>query len=132
MATPKKPAGLAKIIGESLVFKDANDDEILVPANSEASKMSLMVLAAQLRALLQETIKNYKDRGVSLTPAEIKQLTEAGNTVAKFQGEVYGGSSTTAPKKPTPRGMEKAEDVHVEEIDFSSLGKKGDSEIQDN
>lgn len=133
-----KKGSLARIIGESIKFKDDTGDEILVPSDQNGSKMALMVMAAQVRSLLQETINGYKQRGVALTPTELKQVADAAKAIATFQGEVYGGTPPSPKGKVAPpRGMTPVSDSGADtidaDLDFSSLTKKPEpTRVDDN
>lgn len=93
MAADKKKSKteLARLMPNSeLVTIDGK--EIRVAMDKTENTVHNMVLAAQMRSLLQEQIKKYQEDDIKFTPKEIKELTEAAKNIAQFSGEIYQGS----------------------------------------
>lgn len=119
----KKPTttSLAKLIGNSIVVKDNDESEgIVVPMGPEQNRMANMLLAAQMRQMIRDMMKRYKEKDATLTPKELKDLAESARTLAEFSGTIYTGGSFETPDKTGPEtppdefkadfsGMKKAE-----------------------
>lgn len=83
------------------------------------------VLAAQMRALIQEMIKKYKDGDSTLTPKELNDLASAAKNTAAFSNEVYAGLTEL------PKPAEQASTPSSDEPDFSKLGKPIDIKAEE-
>ena len=106
MAKKPQTTSLSKLIGNSIVVKDSDESEgIVVPMGAEENRMANMLLAAQMRQLIRDAMKKYKEKEALLTPKELKDLAETAKTVAEFSGTVYSGgafevSTKTGPETP--------------------------------
>lgn len=85
-----KPTSLSRLIPKSIQVK-TDDGSIVLAGNAEENKILNYLLAAQIRDLMEHTLKKYKDGEVRFTPREMKELAEAGRILAEFSAEVYKG-----------------------------------------
>jgi hypothetical protein len=69
------------------------------------------VLAAQVRAFLQATIKRYKDGDNLLTPKELRDIAGAFSDLSKASGEIYVGVDLGASQPKRKDRPEKAEEI---------------------
>lgn len=109
-----------KLMPNALVVKTTDGSELVLPADKNENSIANKILAAQIRQALTAAIRKYKDMDVPLTPKELKDLADAGKSVAQFSGEVYK-ENEEIPKSRHPDAME----TKVEEVDFSE--KKPDA-----
>ena len=78
-----------------------------------------MIMACQMRALLQKQVKNYYDEELKMTPKELSDLTAAARNIASFSGEVYGAAD------PINKSTKPSEQKVAEEgVDFTKLTQK--------
>lgn len=110
-----KSSSLARIVKSLEVRLDG--EVVHVPVGKEENRIASMVSAAQLRELIQSQMKKYKDGDLQLSPKDMRDLSEALHTLAKFSGEVYaageaiGGEDTEKPKEPVPVAATTFEEV---------------------
>lgn len=102
---PRKSNALARLVPKATDIT-VDGHVITVAANKEENSILNMVLAAQMRTMLQEALKDYKDKGMLPTPKELRDLIEAGARVAEFSGEVYAASE---PIEPIEKEAEKTD-----------------------
>jgi hypothetical protein len=97
--------------------------EVFVASNREENSMLNMVVAARMRSLLEETMRNYKEKGVMMTPKELKDFTESARNISEFSDAIYAGSDGLA-GEPKDKGEKNvtASDT-IEAINFDSLKK---------
>ncbi len=102
----KKPqsTSLSKLIGKSIVVKDGENDAdgIIVPMGPEENRMANMLLAAQMRQVIREMMKRYKERDALLTPKELKDLADSAKILTEFSGNVYSGGQFEVQPKSGP------------------------------
>ncbi len=108
---PSKNKALA-MLTPNAIKTSINGEEIVVAGNKGENDVLNMVVAAQMRNMLQENIKRYKESGQTLTPKELKELAEAARNIAEFSGEIYKGAeslderSTENSKEPGEKKVE--------------------------
>lgn len=89
------------LIGNSVDIKLPDGGVVIVPAERSGNRVANMILAAQIRNLIQESIKSYKDKEMLASPKDLKDLAEAAKSLHQFSGEVYKEDEPmpNAPKK---------------------------------
>jgi hypothetical protein len=89
------------LIGSSVDIKMPDGGIVIVPSERSGNRVANMILAAQIRHLIQESIKSYKDKDMLATPKDLKDLAEAAKSLHQFSGEVYKEDEPmpNAPKK---------------------------------
>lgn len=104
-----------------VVVVDGN--ELRVPSDRAENAVMNTVLAAQVRSLIQEMLKRYKDGEIPMTPKELNDLAAAAKNVASFSNEVY----VNLPELP------KTQEVlaQADEPDFSKIGKPIDVKTEE-
>lgn len=109
------------IIGSSVSIDDGKGGSFLVPLGAAENKIANQVLASQMRHMIQEHIKVFRDKDTTLTPKELRDLAEAAKSVAQFSGEVYVGNESliTKPEMKSAIPSEKPDDA----INFDDLTK---------
>jgi hypothetical protein len=117
----KKSAGtLARIIGSSVMVKTEGGD-VLVPTGPSENKIANMILASQMRHMIQAALKTYSEKQATLTPKEIKDMADAAKAVASFSAEVYATSDGLVEKDNDPRVVSEEK---PEEVSFENLTQK--------
>lgn len=114
MAIDKKGKEALKALLPNAVEIKIDGMDVRVATNKSENQIMNMMLASQMRSLIHQTIKNYKDDEVKLSPKELKDLSDAARNVAQFSAEIY--LDPAADIKPPERNAEKPDD-----IDFSKL-----------
>lgn len=119
----KKPkdSALARLVPNSIsVTMDGT--EVRVATDKGENAILNMVMAGQMRAMLQEQMKRYKEEDRLMTPKELKELSEAAANISKFSGEIYNSSSPIEPA--VDDGEKKAEKADsIDDIDFGKMSK---------
>lgn len=96
---------------------EVDGKELLIPGNADENKILDQVVAAQIRGIIQDSIQRYNDKEAILTPKELKDLADAGRSLAQFSAEVYKEfGANKPPAAPTP--------VTPNTDDFEVLDKK--------
>ncbi len=101
--------------------------ELRVAANRHENSVMNMILASQLRHLIQSQIKTYKEDEIKLTPKELADLAKAARDIATFSAEVY--TPTSSGSEVTINGEEKedsASEVAAEEVGFDKITEKNE------
>lgn len=87
---PDKLSSLMKYVEVILPQNNGGEAEIVrVPVNGKENRVANQIMAARMRHVIESHLDTYRGDGTKLTPAEIRQLTQAAADVAKFSGEVY-------------------------------------------
>jgi hypothetical protein len=76
-----------------------------------------MIMASQMRAMIQKAMEDYRNDEVKLTPREIRDLAGAAKDIATFSAEVYGAAEPIRPTPPKPTESP----TDVTDINFESL-----------
>ncbi len=89
------------LIGNSVDIKLPDGGVVIVPTEKSGNRVANMILAAQIRHMIQDSIKTYKDKEMLPTPKDLKDLAEAAKSLHQFSGEVYKEDDPlpNAPKK---------------------------------
>lgn len=104
---------LARLLPKSIEVK-ADGKAVIVAGNAEENRILNYFLAAQIRDLLEENLKRYKDLEKLLTPRELKELADAGRTLSEYSATVYKEGE---PIEPSEQKVEPTSDIP----DFSKL-----------
>lgn len=115
MAKEKKRISteLAKLIPDSIEIKDG-EDIIRVAGNAEENRILNYLLAAQIRSLIERNVKKFAELESPLTPRELKEIADAGRSLAEFSAEIYKSAEPVHPERPV-------ESAATEILDFSKL-----------
>lgn len=114
-SNPKNQDAIIKRLAPNAIRGKVDGHDLIVPATKEENIIFSMILAAQMRTLVQEHIKKYKDGEVQLTPKELKDLSEAARNAAAFAADVYNVA------EPINKNEKIAEKADAEIVDFSKL-----------
>lgn len=90
------------LIGTSIDIKLPDGAVVIVPSEKSGNRAANMILAAQLRHLIQNSIKTYREKDMLATPKDLKDLAEAAKSLHQFSGDVYredDAGQTAMPKK---------------------------------
>ncbi len=114
----KKKSALASLTPNAqIVLIDGS--ELRVPADRAENSVMNMILASQMRNLIQEQIKKYKDADATMSPKELNDLASAARNTAAFSSDVYAGIQ----ELPKAKEVSAAGEIISDEPDFSKLGK---------
>lgn len=114
-----KPSGansvkgtMQDLIGSSVDIKLPDGGVVIVPTERSGNRVANMILAAQIRHLIQDSIKTYKDKEMLPTPKDLKDLAEAAKSLHQFSGEVYKEDD------PLPTLPKKIKETTPDEVSF--------------
>jgi len=94
---------------------------VRVPGDAGENRIANHLLAAAIRHLLEQNIKKLQNLDGPMTPKELRDLAEAGKSLAEFSQQVY--------KDPDPTQATPVEALPAESgIDFSKMTKKDDNQ----
>jgi hypothetical protein len=113
----KKSSALSRLI-TSIEVKDENGT-LSVPVSKESNSLANKVLITRIRTMIEESIKEWKMKGLSLTPKELRELAGAARDVADSSNLIYGDGEDIV--DPSSKPEKDAEQVSPEAIDFSNL-----------
>jgi hypothetical protein len=124
MAKEKKNLTLAKaasgslqdLIGNSVSVTLDDGTIVLIPADKNGNRIANMVVAAEVRHIIQKSIKTYRDKDMLPTPKDLKDLAEAAKSLANFSGEIYKEDDGGLNEKPKVAERVKPS----EDVDFDS------------
>lgn len=129
MADKKTNSRALAALTPNAIKTTIDGQEIVVAANKQENDTLNMVVAAQLRNILQENIKRYKESGQTLTPKELKELAESARNIAEFSGEIYKGAEPIE-DKPNQKPAEKTgSGESLDDISFDKIGKPIDIKV---
>lgn len=101
---------------ESMVVK-VDGKEVRLAMSREENAILNMLLAAQLRALIQNTIKKYEDEGVVPSPKDLRDLAGAVRDANESSNAIFDNI-----EMPTARPSKRAEEP-IHDTDFSKLAE---------
>jgi hypothetical protein len=111
-------SALTRLTPNSVDMKIDGQD-IRVATDSSENRIMNMVMASQMRSLIQQSLKKFAEQDVTLTPKEIRDMAEAAKSVAAFSAEVYSvGEGIDVNKSEKPAENQETSDA---EPDFASL-----------
>lgn len=115
---PKKPNKSTAIerLTPNAVTITVKGEELRVATDASENSIMNMIMASQMRSMIQKAMEDYRNDEVKLTPKEIRDLAGAAKDIATFSAEVYAAAEpiTQAPK-PTEAPTD------VTDINFESL-----------
>lgn len=125
MAKNKKTEAseLMDLVPNSVSIKLPDESSVIVPTDKIGNKIANMVVAAQIRAMLQKSISRYNEQDMLPTPKDLRDLAEAGKSLSQFSKEIFqeaegeGNIKQSTPVKPEQGGSE------VESVDFDVQSK---------
>lgn len=79
---------LARLTPNAIEVKQG-DDVITVATTQDENKILNYFLAAKIRALIEANLQRYKDGETTLTPRELKDVADAGRSLAEFSATLY-------------------------------------------
>jgi|SRR6478736_6250178 len=106
------------LIGDSISVQESNGDTLIIPADRAGNRVANMILAAQIRSLIQGSIKTYKEKEMLPTPKDLKDLAEAAKSLNQFSGEVYKDDETPLATQTSKRKVIKV--GAADDIDFGA------------
>lgn len=65
------------------------EETIIVATTQDENKILNYFLAAKIRALIEANLQRYKDGETTLTPRELKDVADAGRSLAEFSATLY-------------------------------------------
>ena len=92
MAKRNTATEISRLLPNSVEIADGSQ-VIRVAGNASENRTLNYLLAAQIRALLEKNVKKYSDIEQPMTPKELKELADAGRSLAEFSAEIYKGES---------------------------------------
>lgn len=92
--------------------------EIRVASNKDENAVMNMIVVSQMRNLIQENIKKYKEQDIQLTPKELKELADAAKSIADFSLNVYKDAEPL--KDRDAKGVKK-DPTDVNAISFDAI-----------
>ncbi len=105
------------LIGDSISVTESNGDVLIIPSDRSGNRVANMILAAQIRSLIQGSIKTYKEKEMLPTPKDLKDLAEAAKSLNQFSGEVYKDDETPLATQTSKRKVIKV--GAADDIDFN-------------
>ncbi len=96
----KNNGSLADLIGNSIAIKLDDGTTIIVPADKAGNRVANMVVAAEVRHLIQNSVKKYRDQDLLPTPKDLNDLASAAEKLAKFSGDIYKDEEAVLPTEP--------------------------------
>ena len=128
MAKPtKKPRStLAELTPRSIAV-NIDGQEIRVATTKEENRIANMIVASQMRCILQDSIKRYREMDTHMTPKELRDLAESAAAIARFSGEVYESAEQVISHEGP---MKVDQDDDITDIDFETLKPNGDKNVQ--
>lgn len=108
---------LADLIGNSMSITLPNGGTVLVPADRLGNKIANAVVAANVRQVLEEAIKRYRDKEMLPTPKDLRDLAEAAAALARFSGDIYKEDDPipTTPPKQADSAPASSDDISFDE-----------------
>lgn len=116
MAKKSKSTELDALLPNSQIIK-IGDLDVRVAGDAGENRTQNYILAGQIRAIIEKQLKSYQDLDRPMTPKEMKDMADAGRSLAEFSAEVYKGGEPVPHDKPV-------ESIPVEATDFSQLSDK--------
>jgi hypothetical protein len=108
-----KSRELASLTPNAKEFK-VDGQTIVVAFNGDENRILGFIVAAQIRSIIQKSLKRYSESEAPLSAKELKDIAEAGRTLAEFSAKLYEGSDPIQTEK-------KAEPAATPTTDFSKL-----------
>lgn len=113
----KKDALAIRRLTPNAIAVVIDGEEIFVPSNRFENAIRNQLLSAQMRDIMQNQIKKYKDSEATMSPKELADLAKAARDIASFSTEVYAVNEGIEP--PREKVAEKVDD----DLDFSKESK---------
>ena len=63
--------------------------DVIVPVDKTGNRIANMVLAAQMRSLIQNSIRTYREKEMLASPKDLKDLAEAMKSLEGMSRNVY-------------------------------------------
>jgi hypothetical protein len=114
-----KSKELAKMVPESVSVSIDGGTPVLVATTAKENRFLNYFVAAQIRDMIQRSIKANRDADNIATAKELRDLAEAGRALATFSAELYQDD------QPIP-GMKPADKASDDIIDFDDLKPAND------
>lgn len=126
VSTKKKAKGAPKpektkeellndLMPSSIVVKTDDGGELRVAMNKDENNIMSMILAAQLRAMIQRTIKTYEEKEAIPSPRELRDLAAAVKEINESSGAIYDRM------EPLPTEKQALPPAQDDDADFSKL-----------
>ena len=121
---PRKGEAAKKAIRDltpGVVKIKLDDVELAIPSNSKENAIVNAIMAAQGRALIQQSIRSWKDAGVNPTPKELRDIAGAMRDIADLSTAVTDAMTKTTDSPTQTAKLVTQIDANPDAIDFSSL-----------
>lgn len=113
----KKSSTLARLI-TSIEVKQVDGTILNVPVGQEDNATANKILITQVRSMVTDAIKTYREKGAVLTPKDLRELAGAARDVADSSNEIYKQGDLPDPSgQPNEKKLEPLADI----IDFSAF-----------
>ncbi len=113
---------IADMIGPCITIPQADGlAPVVIPADRKGNTIANMIVAAEVRSMIQRTIKKYREQDLMPNPKDLKDLAEAARSLATFSGEIYkeDDASLNAQPKKVEKAASEAADVSFDAIEVS-------------
>lgn len=106
---------IADLIGPCITIHQGDGlAPVVIPADKKGNTIANMIVAAEVRNMIQRTIKKYREQDLMPNPKDLKDLAEAARSLATFSGDVYKDDDASLNAQP-----KKVEKAPAEEADVS-------------
>lgn len=106
------------LIGNAISVQEADGKTLIIPSDKSGNRVANMILAAQIRTLIQTSITTYKEKDMLPTPKDLKDLAEAAKSLHQFSGEVYKEDDGT-PLEQKTKAQKVIKVDAADDVDFS-------------
>lgn len=111
----KKSSAMARLV-TSIEIKHDDGTVTNVPVSKEDNSVANKVLITQVRTMISGAIKEYKDKGITLSPKDLRELASAVREVADSSTEIYKDGEDVVPPS-----TEKKVEALPDEISFDAI-----------
>lgn len=103
------------LIGGSVDIKLPDGGVVIVPSEKSGNRIANMILAAQIRTMIQRSIATYQEKEMLPTPKDLKDLASAARELHVFSAEIYKEDDTPLPEPKKVKAPAKEDDVNFDE-----------------
>ena len=93
---------LTSLLPKTVEIK-ADGITVRVAGNAQENTIMNYFMLAQVRALIQENVKRYMEKDITVTPKELKDLVEAAKGLAESSTSVYKSEEAPISNKPAEK-----------------------------
>lgn len=103
------------LIGGSVDIKLPDGGIVIVPSEKSGNRVANMILAAQIRTMIQKSIATYQEKEMLPTPKDLKDLASAARELHVFSSEVYKEDDAPLAELKKVKAPKEAEEVNFDE-----------------